>query len=158
MVKNKKWFKYTIDYEYGMATLYSKERLEGLGMFYNLASGCFGIRKSIGETKLVDEELVLFKGKDTAVKNSDEQVLKMGMGDHANTMFQAELNTETDIDVPKDKLSKVAYILAHSGDVIVFSNTDFDGSKWKLKSEWGDAWCSCQKEGKPDSTCEVHGE
>lgn len=44
--------KYVIDYEYGIATLYSpSENWEE--RFYSLAEQCFGIRKSIGEVKLL---------------------------------------------------------------------------------------------------------
>ena len=44
--------KYTIDYEYGKAVLYTpSENWED--RFYKLANRCFGIRKSIGEVKLM---------------------------------------------------------------------------------------------------------
>ena len=49
--------KYVIDYEYGIAELYTP--LNWRGRFYELASQCFGIRKSIGKVELiykVDEE------------------------------------------------------------------------------------------------------
>lgn len=47
--------KYIIDYDYGMADLYTpsedwKER------FHALANQCFGIRKSIGEVTLISKE------------------------------------------------------------------------------------------------------
>ena len=45
--------KYKIDYEYGVANLYTpKENWED--RFYELANQCFGIRKSIGEVELVE--------------------------------------------------------------------------------------------------------
>jgi hypothetical protein len=82
--------------------------------------------------------------------------MKMGMGDYTGIMLHAMFNKETQIDIPKDKLDKVQFVLAHDGDVIVFSNTKIDGSYWKLKSEHGDDWCICKEEGKPELNCEVH--
>lgn len=152
----KKWFKYTIDYEYGTATLLTKDRMEGLGLFYHLAGQCFGIRKSIGETKLLNEELIEFDGKETAPKASGENIMAIGMGDYSNTMIHAMINRETKIDIPKEKLDKVSFVLAHSGDVIVFSDTKFDGDYWKLLDAGDTNWCICKTEGKPELKCEVH--
>ena len=156
-MKNNKWFKYTIDYEYGMATVISRERPEKpLDLFYNLAGDCFGIRKSIGKTKLIDEELVPFDGQEKSPPASGEQVMKMGGGDYTNTYLYMMVNRGSDIDIPQNKLEKTAFILAHDGDVIVFSKTEYDGGYWKLKSEHGDDWCVCKKEGKPELKCKVH--
>lgn len=54
-----KWNKYTIDYGYGYADLCTVDKLSpenATDMFYHLAYQCFGIRKSIGEVKLVKHE------------------------------------------------------------------------------------------------------
>lgn len=49
--------KYTIDYEYGTAILYTPAKPENaLERFYHLANQCFGIRKSVGDTKIVASE------------------------------------------------------------------------------------------------------
>ena len=45
---------YKIDYEYGRAILYTPSK-EWEERFIKLASQCFGIRKSIGEVKLMSE-------------------------------------------------------------------------------------------------------
>lgn len=156
---NKKWFKYTIDYEYGTAHVYSKDRLEKpLSIFYNLAGNCFGIRKSIGETKLLDEELINFDGELSTPKNTEKQIMAIGMGDYTNTMLHAMINKENHEDISQEKLDRIVYILAHSGgDLIAFSDTkDKEGDFWKIKSEWGDEWCTCKKEGKPELVCKVH--
>jgi hypothetical protein len=47
--------KYKIDYEHGKAELYTPS-LDWEGRFYELASQCFGIRKSLGEVKLLNKE------------------------------------------------------------------------------------------------------
>lgn len=44
--------KYIIDYEYGLAKLYTPSE-DWESRFYELADQCFGIRKSIGEVELV---------------------------------------------------------------------------------------------------------
>lgn len=44
--------KYTIDYEYGIAALYTPSK-EWASRFYELANQCYGIRKSIGHVKLL---------------------------------------------------------------------------------------------------------
>lgn len=154
----KKWIKYTIDYEYGRATLISKDRsLDWNNLFYALASECFGIRKSIGEISLIDEELIDFDGSEKGIKNSGENIMNMGGGDYTGTMLHAMLNKEVNIDIPKEKLELVEHILAHGGgDVIVFSKTkDSEGNYWKLKDEFG-YWCTCENEGTADLSCENH--
>lgn len=46
--------KYTIDYQYGIANLYTpSEKWED--RFYDLADQCFGIRKSIGQVRLISK-------------------------------------------------------------------------------------------------------
>ena len=47
--------KYTIDYEYGVARLYTPSE-DWENRFDDLASQCFGIRKSIGDVKLIEKE------------------------------------------------------------------------------------------------------
>ena len=47
--------KYKIDYEYGIAFLYTPSE-DWKNRFDELASQCFGIRKSIGETVLISKE------------------------------------------------------------------------------------------------------
>jgi hypothetical protein len=49
--------KYTINYEYGVAQLFTPED-DWKNRFYTLASQCFGIRKSIGEVRLISKENV----------------------------------------------------------------------------------------------------
>lgn len=44
--------KYTIDYKYGTAKLYTPSE-DWEGRFYELAGQCFGIRKSIGDVSLI---------------------------------------------------------------------------------------------------------
>lgn len=46
--------KYLIDYEYGTAELYTPSE-NWLQRFYDLASQCFGIRKSVGEVRLIEK-------------------------------------------------------------------------------------------------------
>ena len=48
------FYKYIIDYEYGVGNFYTTEadRKKALSQFLNCASECFGIRKSLGETTL----------------------------------------------------------------------------------------------------------
>lgn len=45
--------KYIVDYEYGVASLYTPSE-DWEGRFYELAEDCFGIRKSIGGVKLLE--------------------------------------------------------------------------------------------------------
>lgn len=45
--------KYKIDYEYGVANLYTPSP-DWKDRFYELAGECFGIRKSIGKTTLLE--------------------------------------------------------------------------------------------------------
>ena len=47
---------YEIDYEYGKAKLYTPETKIPLNRFYDLANECFGIRKSIGDVKLLNSK------------------------------------------------------------------------------------------------------
>lgn len=47
--------KYTIDYEYGVARLYTPSE-DWEDRFYDLAGQCFGIKKSIGNVKLIKKE------------------------------------------------------------------------------------------------------
>ena len=47
--------KYLIDYEYGIAKLYTPNE-DWEERFYELANQCFGIRKSIGEVRLISKE------------------------------------------------------------------------------------------------------
>ena len=54
--------KYVIDYEYGIAKLYTSSE-DWEDRFYTLADQCFGIRKSIGEVELIKTEDVEPLGK-----------------------------------------------------------------------------------------------
>ncbi len=47
---------YEIDYEHGKAKLYTPETNDPINRFYDLASECFGIRKSIGDTELLNSK------------------------------------------------------------------------------------------------------
>ena len=47
--------KYTIDYGFGVARLYTPSE-DWKSRFFALANQCFGIRKSIGEVSLVSKE------------------------------------------------------------------------------------------------------
>ena len=47
--------KYLIDYEYGIAKLYTPNE-DWEERFCELANQCFGIRKSIGEVRLISKE------------------------------------------------------------------------------------------------------
>jgi len=47
--------KYLIDYEYGISKLYTPNE-DWEERFYELANQCFGIRKSIGEVRLISKE------------------------------------------------------------------------------------------------------
>lgn len=154
----KKWFKYTIDYEYGMAVMFSKERPENpISLFYALAGECFGIRKSIGETKLIDEELVPIETKITSPKATGEQVMKMGMGEYQATMLHAMFNRESTSNLPKEKFDLIDFVLTHDGDLIAFNSKfrDSEGGYWKIMSEHGDV-CTCKETGKEELSCEVH--
>lgn len=46
--------KYLIDYEHGTAELYTPSE-HWLTRFHELASQCFGIRKSVGTVRLIEE-------------------------------------------------------------------------------------------------------
>lgn len=46
--------KYKIDYQYGVAYLYTPSE-DWEERFYHLAGQCFGIRKSIGDVKLIEK-------------------------------------------------------------------------------------------------------
>lgn len=153
-----KWFRYKIDYEYGNAELWTKERQEDpLGTFYSIASECFGIRKSIGETKLLDEELLEVGDGISSPKSTDDQIMKMGGGDLGNTMLHAMINQSHDYEISPEQLEKLAYILTHSGgDLAGFTeDKDPEGNYWKLLNEWGEV-CSCKKYGVAQLSCEVH--
>lgn len=153
-----KWFKYKIDYEYGTADLWTKERQDDpVSKFYDLASRCFGIRKSIGHTKLLDEELLELGDNISTPKSTDDQVMKMGGDSLANTRLHAMLNQVHDYNVNQTQLEKLCYILAHSGgDLVGFTeDKDPEGNYWKLLSEWGDV-CSCKKYGMAQLSCDVH--
>lgn len=47
--------KYKIDYQYGVANLYTPSE-DWEDRFYELANQCFGIRKSIGDVSLIKQE------------------------------------------------------------------------------------------------------
>ena len=49
--------KFVIDYEYGRCNLYTPDE-NWENRFYELANQCFGIRKSIGEVRLISKENV----------------------------------------------------------------------------------------------------
>ncbi|MCK4500173.1 hypothetical protein KAU11_06720, partial [Candidatus Babeliales bacterium] len=50
-----KWTGYNIDHDYGVAVVLTNQKVKDpLELFYELAEQCFGIRKSIGETKLLN--------------------------------------------------------------------------------------------------------
>jgi hypothetical protein len=54
-----KWIKYTIDCNCGKTVLYTRKRPKDTKkLFYELADQCFGIRKSIGKTKVLSEGMV----------------------------------------------------------------------------------------------------
>ncbi len=81
---------YEIDYEYGKAKLWTPDN--SWRRFYDLAGQCFGIRKSIGETKLIKQseddipkpwvllkdvsEVLEHSGGDTIAWNSDGEKIK----------------------------------------------------------------------------------
>lgn len=153
-----KWFKYTIDYEYGNAELWTKQRQDNpLDTFYGLASECFGIRKSIGKTELLDEELLEIGDKVTSPKQTGEQVMKNGAGDYTATMLTAMVNTANDYELTQEQLNKLEFILTHSGgDFIGFTaDKDREGNYWKLINEHGNV-CTCKKYGTEELSCENH--
>jgi hypothetical protein len=126
-----KWFNYEIDYEYGKATLLSKDRLkEPLVKFNNLASECFGIRKSIGETKLLDEKFEEITMNGEAPK-SDNIARHPDL--YSNPIQVMVENMKYPYyEIKQEWLENGEYILIHSGgDVIVFDKDDK-----KIKSEF----------------------
>jgi hypothetical protein len=124
-----KWFKYKIDYEYGLAELWAKDRIKNpLDKFYDLASMCFGIRKSIGQISLISEEFLPITEDISTPVNDSEHIMKNGMGDYMSTMLHSLTNKSNS---EKIKMDKVYYILAHSGgDIITFTKRGI-----KIKSE-----------------------
>lgn len=117
----KNWFRYKIDYQYGIAELWSKDRLvEPLERFETLANECFGIRKSIGDTRLLAEELLPLGETITTPKTTDDNI-RQATGDFAGALLLQLINRQHTKSVPAEKLAEARFILAHSGgDVIVF--------------------------------------
>lgn len=153
-----KWFKYTIDYEYGNAELWAKQRQDDpLATFYSIASECFGIRKSIGKTELLNEELLEVGDKITSPKMTGDQIMKNGMGDFTATMLTTMTNAAHDYDITPDQLNQLEFMLTHSGgDFAAFTaDKDPEGNYWKIINEWGKI-CSCKKPGTAQLSCEVH--
>lgn len=122
---------YKIDYEYGTAVLITKEPEEKpLDLFYDLADQCFGIRKSIGEVKLLGEEDVNLDKVDLPQDNS------LNNHPELDNPFQRLLDgaKKKSFIIPRELEEKAKYILVHSGgDLIAWSDKDT-----KIKSEWDD--------------------
>ena len=153
-----KWFRYKIDYEYGTAEMWTKDRqAKPLNTFYGLASECFGIRKSIGNTVLIDEELLEVGEKISSPTKSGDQIMKNGAGDYTATMLAAMTNHSHEYVIAPEQLSKLSFILIHSGgDLVGFTdNKDPEGNYWKLIDEWGNI-CTCKKYGIAQLDCENH--
>ena len=122
---------YKIDYEYGTAVLITSEKEENpLDLFYHLAEQCFGIRKSIGEVKLLGEEEVnldkIELPKDNSLDNHPE------LDNPLQRMFSAM--GQKSFTITRELEEKAKYILIHSGgDLIAWSDKDT-----KIKSEFDD--------------------
>jgi hypothetical protein len=134
----RKWNKYEIDYEYGIAHVWSKKKCKDpLQTLSVLAYDCFGIRKSIGKTALLKESKEEMTGEVETPMNDVKQLKSLRCGQGPSIILDTLLsatNFNRSVSIPKDVLKKTEYILAHSGgDVIVF-----DAEKEKLVSEWDD--------------------
>lgn len=120
---------YKIDYEYGTAVLIAKTPEKDIvNLFYELASQCFGIRKSIGEVKILGEEDVNFDKielpEDKSLNNHPEM-------DNPLQRMLKNLNPKS-FTIPIEFEKKAKYILIHSGgDMIAWSSKNK-----KIKSEW----------------------
>lgn len=126
-----KWFKYEVDYEYGVGTLLTrKQPKDPLALFYDLANQCFGIRKSLGEVKIKDEsweELpeTIVTPKDTTLDRHP---------DLDNPLQRLVANMSRNYDLTPPLVKKSNYILYHSGGDLVA----WDKKNHKVKSEWDD--------------------
>jgi hypothetical protein len=120
---------YKIDYEYGTAVLITKEpEKEPLDLFYDLAYQCFGIRKSIGEVKLLGEEEVNLDKVELPEDNSLDNHPEL------DNPLQRMMNAmgKRFFTIPRELEEKAKYILIHSGgDLIAWSDKDT-----KIKSEF----------------------
>ncbi len=120
---------YKIDYEYGTAVLITREKEDNpLDLFYDLANQCFGIRKSIGETKILSEEDVnldrIELSEDKSLENHPEL-------DNPIQRAMQEMSDKKFI-IPRELEKTAKYILVHSGgDMIAWSDKET-----KIKSEW----------------------
>lgn len=121
------WWIYDIDYEYGKAELWLRNKpatdAEVEHEFVRCAAECFGIRKSIGDIRITGA----------------------GADDHL----------PVDLDQPRARTA--THALIHSGgDEIVFdAEHECDGGPWKLYNEHGE-WCTCAVLGVLEMSCEVH--
>ena len=136
-MENKKWFVYRIDYEYGIADLFCREQQERpITVFNNLAGECFGIRKSIGETKLLDEQLVdVSEGKFLPPKLGWVEKSRRHPDIYNHPIQRiVESMPAREITLKPEIFEKANFILAHDGgDVIVWA--DASKPEEKLKSE-----------------------
>jgi len=120
---------YKIDYEYGTAILITREKEKNpINLFYRLANQCFGIRKSIGEVKLLSEEEANLDKLELPEDKTLERHPEL------DSPLQRMINHFYDytFTISKELEEKAKYILIHSGgDLIIWSDENN-----KIKSEW----------------------
>ena len=126
-----KWFYYKIDYEYGFAYLWTRKKPKNpINLFYDLANQCFGIRKSIGETKLLEEG----EQEPASMIEMPKTPMERHPDIYDNPLSRIMGRMTYHHEIPKDKLTKANYILIHSGgDLIMWTRKNH-----KIQSEWDD--------------------
>ena len=113
--------KYKIDHDYGIANMYSKvEVADPLDLFYNLANQCFGIRKSIGDTKLISAEAIGEMPDYVITPTCD--LVSRHPEIYGNPMQQMITNAGQGVRKKFKPRKNTFYILCHSGgDLIMFT-------------------------------------
>lgn len=126
-----KWITHKIDYEYGTAVLLTRKKPKDvIDLFYDLAEQCFGIRKSLGEIKLLDSGEVANLDKVELPTDKSEENHPELYANPLSKMMKAMC--KTNFTIPRTLEKKAKYILVHSGgDMIAWSDL-----KTKIKSEF----------------------
>lgn len=119
--------KFEIDYEYGIADWWTTSAPELVLREFNVAANCcFGLRKSLGDTRI----RASFENVAPPLPYREGDTLALSHG--------------------------ATHLLTHSGDEILFdfAHATADGDPWKLRDQ-GD-WCSCKVRGQAELACSVH--
>lgn len=128
----KKWNAYEVDYEYGTAIMMLDHTIveeDVIDLFYTLAGQCFGIRKSLGEVKILghsepDLDKVVLPEDKSSERHPE-------LYDNPLSRMLKTMSSDS-FTIPREMEEKASYILVHSGgDLIAWSEVDE-----KIKSEW----------------------